>query len=77
MKMVRWLRCERCLKRLLEFVDRYGAPPTPACAAFIKESRMKSAIARKIDRKSEVRFGERGAPVQFLQLCCKADFPRR
>jgi hypothetical protein len=40
-----------------------GAPPTPACAAFIKESRMKCANARKLDRKSGVRWGERGAPV--------------
>jgi hypothetical protein len=43
----------------------HGAPPTPTCAAFIKESRMKFAGARKLDRKSGVRFGERGAPVQF------------
>src|ERR1700677_4387275 len=41
----------------------YGAPPTPACAAFIKESRMKFANASKIHRKSGVRSGERGAPV--------------
>jgi len=43
----------------------HGAPPTPTCAAFIKESRMKFANARKPDRKSGVRLGERGAPVQF------------
>src|ERR1700688_1586151 len=47
----------------------HGAPPTPACAAFIKESRMKFANARKPDRKSGVRPGERGAPVQFDQSC--------
>jgi hypothetical protein len=41
-----------------------GAPPTPACAAFIKESRMKCANARMLDRKSGVRPGEHGAPVQ-------------
>jgi len=35
------------------------APPTPACAAFIKESRVKFANARKLDRKSGVRLGER------------------
>jgi hypothetical protein len=44
----------------------HGAPPTPACAAFIKESRMKFANAIRLNRKSGVRFGERGAPVQFL-----------
>jgi hypothetical protein len=42
----------------------HGAPPTPACAAFIKESRMKFANASKLDRKSGVRWGEHGAPVQ-------------
>src|ERR1700722_3321864 len=41
----------------------HGAQPTPACAAFIKGSRMKCANARKLNRKSGVRFGERGAPV--------------
>src|ERR1700723_1176087 len=41
----------------------HGAPPTPACAAFIKESRMNFANASKLDRKSGVRLGERGAPV--------------
>jgi hypothetical protein len=30
----------------------HGAPPRAACAAFIKESRMKYANARKLDRKS-------------------------
>jgi hypothetical protein len=44
----------------------HGAPPTPARAAFSKESRMKSANASKLDRKSGVRFGEPGAPVSFL-----------
>jgi len=33
----------------------HGAPPTYACAAFIKESRMKLANASKFDRKSGVR----------------------
>src|SRR5258708_30944668 len=42
-----------------------GAPPTSACAAFIKESRKKLAKASKLDRKSGVRWGERGAPVRF------------
>ena len=41
----------------------HGAPPTDACAAFIKESRMKFANASKLDRKSGVRSGEHGAPV--------------
>jgi hypothetical protein len=41
----------------------HEAPPTPTCAAFIKESRINFANAGKIDRKSGVRFGERGAPV--------------
>jgi hypothetical protein len=41
------------------------APPIPACAAFIKESRMKLASARKLYRKSGVRWCERGAPVRF------------
>jgi hypothetical protein len=44
----------------------HAAPPISACAAFIKESRMKCANARKLDRKSGVRFGERGAPVDSL-----------
>jgi len=33
----------------------HGASPTPACAAFIEESRMKLANAIKLDRKSGVR----------------------
>jgi hypothetical protein len=44
----------------------HGAPPTPACAAFIKESRMNFANASKLDRKSGVRSGEHGAPVPYL-----------
>jgi hypothetical protein len=32
----------------------HGAPPTPACAAFNKESRMKFADASKLNRKSGV-----------------------
>jgi hypothetical protein len=44
----------------------HGAPPTSACAAFIKESRMNLANARKLDRKSGVRWCERGAPVMAL-----------
>jgi hypothetical protein len=42
----------------------HGAPPIAACAAFIKESRMKFASASKVNRKSGVRWGEHGAPVQ-------------
>jgi hypothetical protein len=65
-------------KRSLGFAHRFrptypdflhGAPPTPACAAFIEESRMKLTNARKLDRKSGVRFGERGAPVDCLRRC--------
>jgi hypothetical protein len=61
-----------CQEQWLGFAHRFrptypdflhGAPPTAACAAFIKESRMKFANARKLDRKSGVRSGERGAPV--------------
>jgi hypothetical protein len=44
-----------------------AAPPTPACASFIKESRMKRANASKLNRKSGVRWGEHGAPVAMLQ----------
>jgi hypothetical protein len=51
----------------------HGAPPTPACAAFIKESRMKCANASKLDRKSGVRSGERGAPVDSLRICYDTD----
>jgi hypothetical protein len=43
----------------------HAAPPTPACAAFIKESRMKSINASKLDRKSGVRLGERGGTRRF------------
>ncbi|MGB8536577.1 MAG: hypothetical protein WCD57_09195, partial [Acidobacteriaceae bacterium] len=50
----------------------HGAPPTSACAAFIKESRMKFASARKLDRKSGVRRAERRALVQFLSLVSQA-----
>jgi hypothetical protein len=32
----------------------HGAPPTPACAAFIKESRMRLDNAGKLDRKSGI-----------------------
>jgi hypothetical protein len=51
-------------------ISSTGHPPAPACAAFIKESRMKSADASKLHRKSGVRLGERGAPVNSLQCCC-------
>jgi hypothetical protein len=44
----------------------HGAPPTPACAAFIMESRMKFVNASKLDRKSGVRSGERGTRPIFL-----------
>jgi hypothetical protein len=40
----------------------HGAPPAPACAAFIKESRMKFANASKVDRKSGVRRANMGHP---------------
>jgi len=48
----------------------HGAPPTSACAAFIKEIRMKFVNANQFHRKSGVRLGERGAPVpyQFVLL---------
>jgi hypothetical protein len=39
-------------KRWATRISCYDAPPTPACAAFIKESRMKFANANKLDRKS-------------------------
>ena len=42
----------------------HGAPPTSACAAFIKESRMRFANARRLDRKSGCTLGLHGAPVQ-------------
>jgi hypothetical protein len=48
----------------------HGAPPTPACPAFIKESRIKCANASTLDRKSGVRLGERGAPVLFPPKAC-------
>jgi hypothetical protein len=35
----------------------HEAPPTDACAAFIKESRMKFVSARKLDRKSGCTLG--------------------
>jgi len=35
----------------------HGAPPTDACAAFIKESRMKFVNARELDRKSACTLG--------------------
>ena len=46
-----------------------GAPPTPACAAFIKESRMKCANARNPNSKSGVHWGERGDPSFPLRPC--------
>jgi len=36
----------------------HEAPTTSACAAFVKESRMKFVNASKLDRKSGVRSGE-------------------
>jgi hypothetical protein len=38
----------------------HEAPPTPACAAFIKESRMKFTDAQQAQQ--EIRLGEHGAP---------------
>jgi hypothetical protein len=35
----------------------HEAPPTDACAAFIKESRMKFVNARELDRKSGCTLG--------------------
>jgi hypothetical protein len=46
----------------------HGVPPTSACAAFIKESRMKFANASKLHRKSGVRSGRTWAPVQGTRL---------
>jgi hypothetical protein len=51
----------------------HGAPQTPACAAFIKESRMKFANVSKLHRKSRARWGEPGAPVDCLRGCYDAD----
>src|SRR5258707_12699683 len=48
----------------------HEAPPTDACAAFIKESRMKFVNARKLDRKSGCTLGRTGAPVQGSRLRC-------
>jgi hypothetical protein len=73
-----WIGSGRQLKRSLGCVHHFRptypdflheAPPTPACAAFIKERRMNFANAGKLDRKSGVRFGERGAPVDCLRGC--------
>jgi hypothetical protein len=44
----------------------HEAPPTPACAAFIKESRMKFASANKLDRKSGVRWCDMGHPSRIM-----------
>ena len=43
----------------------HGAPPTGACAAFIKESRMKFVNARELDRKSGCTRGE-GHPSKTI-----------
>jgi hypothetical protein len=48
----------------------HEAPPTSTCAAFIKESRMKVVNASKVNRKSGVRWCERGAPVRFPLAWC-------
>jgi hypothetical protein len=42
----------------------HGAPPTDACAAFIKESRMNFVNARELDKKSGCTPGRTLAPVQ-------------
>src|SRR5271170_939331 len=39
-------------KRWATRISCHGAPPTPTCAAFVKESRMKFANANKLVRKS-------------------------
>jgi len=44
----------------------HEAPPTSACAAFIKESPMKVVNASRFNRKSGVRWGEQGHPSDFL-----------
>jgi hypothetical protein len=44
----------------------HEAPPTDACAAFIKESRMEFINARNSTGNPGVRFGEHGAPVQTI-----------
>ncbi len=64
--------------RNISFWPRYpdflhGSPPTAACAAFSKESRMKRANASKVDRKSGVRRGEPGAPVPFNRALSRFD----
>jgi hypothetical protein len=43
----------------------HEAPPTSTCAAFIKESRMQVVNASKLNRKSGVRWCERGGHVLF------------
>jgi hypothetical protein len=49
----------------------HEAPPTDACAAFIKESRMKFVNARKLDRKSGCTlrrtWGIRPVPTPLLE----------
>jgi hypothetical protein len=81
---IRLLRCDNSRRAIVGFArlirPRYpdflhGAPPTPACAAFIKESRMKSANAGKLNRKSGVRWCEPGAPVQCLVVPRFTDRP--
>jgi hypothetical protein len=54
-------------KRWATRISCHGAPPTSACAAFIKESRMEFAIANKAYRKSE------GSPtIAFTELLTKS-----
>jgi hypothetical protein len=59
-----WIQLDGQFKAIVSFARLFrptypdflhGAPPTPACAAFFKESRMKCANASKLDRKSGVR----------------------
>jgi len=61
-----WKGLRPCLFRPTYPEFLHEAPPTSTRAAFIKESRMKFTDASKLDRKSGVRWGERGAPVPFL-----------
>jgi hypothetical protein len=73
-----WMQGKRSLGFAHHFRPTYPdflheAPPTPVCAAFIKESRMKCANAIKLDRKFGVRLGERGAPVDCLRRCYDTD----
>jgi hypothetical protein len=56
----------------------HGAPPTGACAAFIRESRMKFVNARELDRKSGCTLGRTwGTRPEVKVLCGLSEFSRR